>query len=304
MAFNQSAIFNSWTYDALVQTASFVGKISNATYKAALYSNGITPDNTAVSASCKYNGGVWTASGYECTDATNWTAGGRGLSTITITSSAVNYVMMDAADTAGAGNVTLANVFGDLVYDDNLTTPVADQATAYHYFGGTQGVTAGTFCVGSETEILTRRGWLRYGQVHAGDECLTLNTATGAEEWQPIAAVHVFPGPHDVIRLEGAGHSSVSTPDHRWPAVVPGVDGITWYTTATLPPDAQLLIDGTDRTGKVKDLTATAETADLVWCPETPNGTWYARHGNAQYYTGNTIVWHSNGVARWTHTAA
>lgn len=147
MAFSKSAIFNGWTYDALVATASFVGKISNATFKAALYNNSIAPDNTVASAAAKYNGGIWTASGYEQTDSTNWQAGGRGLGTITVTYSAVNYVMMDAVDTAGGGNVTLANVYGDLVYDDNLTTPVVDQAVAYHYYGGIQGVTAGTFTV-------------------------------------------------------------------------------------------------------------------------------------------------------------
>jgi hypothetical protein len=38
-------------------------------------------------------------------------------------------------------------VFGCLVYDDTLTTPVADQGLSYHYFGGTQSVTSGTFTI-------------------------------------------------------------------------------------------------------------------------------------------------------------
>jgi hypothetical protein len=38
-------------------------------------------------------------------------------------------------------------VFGCLVYDDTLTTPVADQGVCYNYFGGTQSVTAGTFTI-------------------------------------------------------------------------------------------------------------------------------------------------------------
>jgi hypothetical protein len=38
-------------------------------------------------------------------------------------------------------------VFGCLVYDDTITTPVADQGLCFNYFGGTQSVTAGTFTV-------------------------------------------------------------------------------------------------------------------------------------------------------------
>lgn len=154
MAFGAtSAIFNSWVHDSLYETASFVGTISDATnWKAALFNNSVTPDNTAVSASCKYNGGTWLVAN-EVTDVTNWAAGGRAMAASSPASPpstyvAQNYVMFDAADTAGGGNVTLAAVYGDLVYQDTLTTPVADQALCYHSYGGAaQGVTAGTFTV-------------------------------------------------------------------------------------------------------------------------------------------------------------
>ncbi|HET9967269.1 MAG TPA: hypothetical protein VFQ68_03470, partial [Streptosporangiaceae bacterium] len=160
-----------------------------------------------------------------------------------------------------------------------------------------QGVTGGTFCADAGTEILTRRGWLRYDRVVAGDDCLTLNTGTGLAEWQPVTSVHVFTdGPYDVIRMEGPSHSSVTTPDHRWPAVTPGTDRIGWYATRTLPPDAQLCISESERTDKVADLAATEETADLVWCVQTPNRTWYARRAGTSYFTGNTILWATVGA--------
>jgi hypothetical protein len=53
--------------------------------------------------------------------------------------------MVDANDVASGGNVTLTGFFGGLVYDDTATTPVADQAMSFHYFGGTQTVTANPF---------------------------------------------------------------------------------------------------------------------------------------------------------------
>jgi hypothetical protein len=61
--------------------------------------------------------------------------------------SATNQITFDGADTSGAGNVTLANVYGDLLYDFTLATPVAKQGCAFHSFGGVQQVTAGTFSI-------------------------------------------------------------------------------------------------------------------------------------------------------------
>ena len=53
-----------------------------------------------------------------------------------------------AANTAGAGNVTIAAAFGCLVHDGTITAgTVADQGMCYNYFGGSQSVTAGTFTI-------------------------------------------------------------------------------------------------------------------------------------------------------------
>jgi hypothetical protein len=44
--------------------------------------------------------------------------------------------------------VTMSGIMGCLVYDDTLTAgTVADQGVSYHWFGGAQSVTAGTFSV-------------------------------------------------------------------------------------------------------------------------------------------------------------
>jgi len=271
------------------------GSLSADDIRAALFNNSVTPDRTAAAASTAYNTGTWVTAN-EVTDITNWTASGRALGTKTFTiDTGSSSICFSAANLSGAGNVTITNAFGCLIYDNTITVP-ADQGLCYNYFGGAQSVVAGAFCADAGTEILTGRSWLRHDQVTAADTCLTLNTGTGLAEWQPVISVHVFrDGPYDVIRLDGPSHSSVTTPDHRWPAVIPGTDRIGWYTTQTLPQDAQLLISETERTGKVADLTATPETADLVWCVQTPNRTWFARRDGACYFTGNTIVWATPG---------
>jgi HK97 family phage portal protein len=111
--------------------------------------------------------------------------------------------------------------------------------------GGRRGDSLTYNCVDAETEILTTRGWLRHDQVTAGDVCLTLSTKSSYAEWQPVTSVHVFDaGPYPVIRLENSSHSSVSTPDHRWPVMLSGrragYNGWAWRTTGTLPVDSRV----------------------------------------------------------------
>ncbi|MEV3981116.1 peptidoglycan-binding protein [Nonomuraea sp. NPDC049758] len=74
------------------------------------------------------------------------------------------------------------------------------------------------YCVDEETEILTRQGWKRYRELEPGESVLTLNHETGASEWQGLLDVYVFPaGAREMVRMEGASHSSLTTPQHRWP---------------------------------------------------------------------------------------
>lgn len=144
MAWSGSKVFRPLVADLLSNTAAF--DLDTDVPKVALYNDTITPSSDVTPVLSAYNGAAsqWVTGG-EVTD-TNWPAGGRPLVSAAVSTGA-GFVMYDAADTAGAGNVTLASVFGCLVYDDTITTPQADQGLSYNYFGGTQGVTAGTFTV-------------------------------------------------------------------------------------------------------------------------------------------------------------
>ncbi|PRX97869.1 peptidoglycan-binding protein [Allonocardiopsis opalescens] len=74
------------------------------------------------------------------------------------------------------------------------------------------------YCVDEETEILTAAGWRTFRQIEPGDPVLTLDHETGMSEWQPLLAVNVFPAmPRELVLMEGSGHSSLTTPNHRWP---------------------------------------------------------------------------------------
>jgi hypothetical protein len=74
------------------------------------------------------------------------------------------------------------------------------------------------YCVDEETEILTRQGWRSYRDLREGDVVLTLDHRLGVSEWQPVLEVCVFPArAREMVRMRGGGHSSLTTPDHRWP---------------------------------------------------------------------------------------
>jgi len=144
MAWSNSKIFTATITDVLNNTTAIDGNAD--TFKAALYDNTITPDQTVASASTAYNAGQWVTAG-EVDDGTNWDAGGEPLTSVTSTFSS-NVYTFDAANTPqGGATCTLADVYGCLVYDDTIAAPVADQGMCFNYFGGVNSVTAGTFTI-------------------------------------------------------------------------------------------------------------------------------------------------------------
>lgn len=145
MAWSASKIFMAFIEDVLENTTAM--DLNSDTFKAALYDNDITPDQTVTSANTAYNAGQWTASGNEVADGTEWDAAGEPLTGVASTRSS-NVYTFDATDTPSGGtSATLANVYGCLVYDDTIAAPVADQGVSYHYFGGVNSVTDGTFTI-------------------------------------------------------------------------------------------------------------------------------------------------------------
>lgn len=144
MAWTNSKIFYRTLLDSLGNTTAM--DLDVDVPKVSLHNTSVTPDQTVAAAASAFNTGVWVTAN-EVTDATGWPSGGRPLVSATF-AMASNVVTYDAADTASANSTTtLAAVFGALVYDDTLTTPVADQGLCYNYFGGTQSVTAGLFTI-------------------------------------------------------------------------------------------------------------------------------------------------------------
>lgn len=137
MAWTNSKVFTATLTDVWNNTTAM--DMNSDTHKVAVYSDAITPSQSVASASAAYGAGVY-ASG-EQTSGAQWPAGGMALTSVTSGFSSATYTF-DAADTPSGSTATLT-FYGCLVYDDTITTPVADQAMSFNYMGGPVTVTAG-----------------------------------------------------------------------------------------------------------------------------------------------------------------
>jgi LAGLIDADG DNA endonuclease family protein len=112
------------------------------------------------------------------------------------------------------------------------------------------------FCLTPEHEIFTRRGWLRFDQLHSDDETLGINPETGLSEWQVVERVNTFEGERDMTEFRSNRHSSVSTAEHRW--LVKDRSGAwAWRTTDSIRER-----DGIPRAAVCADLPSEAKYAD------------------------------------------
>lgn len=145
MAWTDSRIFSQTIIDMMLNTAALD---FHAAAKVALYTNSITPDQDCTAANSAFNAGQW-ATAQEVTDAQGWPSGGNTLGSPAVTlATPPNVIKWDADDTASADNhSTIAACYGVLIYQDPLTTPVADQGLCFCAFSGAASVTAGTFTV-------------------------------------------------------------------------------------------------------------------------------------------------------------
>lgn len=141
MAWSNSKVFQRFLADTWLNLAAF--DLDSDTFRVALYNNSITPDNDVSAALSAYNAGQW-ATANEKFQAGQWAQGGEALVSPTINTATADVVFWDAADRSSGTAFTVSDVYGCEIYDDTLTTPVADQGVAYIYFGGANGVTAGT----------------------------------------------------------------------------------------------------------------------------------------------------------------
>lgn len=146
----------------------------------------------------------------------------------------------------GYANVTRVRVaFGGLQNSGLGPFPFRAGIRRFEVYGGAVSRTETTtvtfedknyddYCADEQTEILTKRGWLRWDEVRVGDESLAINPATGVAGWQAIESVYrKHWDERPMISMESQVHSSLTTPDHRW-LIADQAGRRHWRTTETL----------------------------------------------------------------------
>lgn len=121
----------------------------------------------------------------------------------------------------------------------NLNTERGREAFANVAFYGNEQ----EWCVDTETEILTDRGWLKYDEVTTDDRAYTLDPELGWGKFEQIESVNIWPAKQRQMRhIETGGHSSLTTAAHRWPLASNENGGnVKWATTETLRPQDGLI---------------------------------------------------------------
>lgn len=116
-------------------------------------------------------------------------------------------------ETRGRGDCTPDEYLEGEVYRCTFAGSIPDRAVEWVTAPGIDTL----WCVDEETEILSRRGWLRYDEVTTADEVMTLTEGEHLGEWQPVTDVTVFPAEtRRMLSIESRGHSSLTTEGHRW----------------------------------------------------------------------------------------
>lgn len=153
MAWSSSLISRAAVADILGNTAAF--DLNSGSWLMALFNNSITPDGDAAAASYAFDAGQWDNAN-EVADSTEWDAGGEALSSLAVNTAAGGIVRWTSAAVVSGSSATLAS-YGCLLYQGDLTTPVADQGFCHLYFGGIQSITDGTFTVTPHSD-----GWASF----------------------------------------------------------------------------------------------------------------------------------------------
>jgi hypothetical protein len=157
MAWSASGLSRQFVIDRMAGTIATFKWVNSGTpdsFKVALYDNSVTPSRDDTAAAYAYGGSSWATGGAgtgtpQVFQAVQWPQAGVALATggTSAGTGGSGIAMFDATDLASGTACTLSNAYGCFVYDDTLTSPVADQGICHNSFATGAAVTNGTFTI-------------------------------------------------------------------------------------------------------------------------------------------------------------
>ena len=137
-------------------------------------------------------------------------------------------------------------------------------------------VTGVSHCFDSETQLLTKRGWVGPDEILPTDWVWGINERSGGSGWGKVTDIirDEYEGP--MLSMEGKTHSSLTTPNHRWPITQQYNKKLQIKTSEQLNTSdyLQIGIQAADGPGNWSD----AEVEALGWI--LTDG-WFGHHKNS-----------------------
>lgn len=84
------------------------------------------------------------------------------------------------------------------------------------YYASDKGRFNVIYCVDEQTEILSKRGWLKYKDLTLNDKILTLSKDDGKSRFTKVEEIFQKEVKMDLVSFEGRNFSALTTPNHRW----------------------------------------------------------------------------------------
>ena len=140
----------------------------------------------------------------------------------------------------------------------------------------------GANCLDSETEALTKRGWIKGFDLRLDDYLLTKNPGSGSFEWHRPSRLNLFPdydGP--VIEFKTKSIHAVTTPAHRW-LVTNKTGKVTETTTEAMSKHGDHRVH---RTGLYKEPASNAFSLDMIRLLG-----WFLTDGYVKVYKGGRTI--------------
>ena len=71
-------------------------------------------------------------------------------------------------------------------------------------------------CFDEETELLTKRGWLKFFEINMNDTVMTYNIDGDFMEWKPMIGFHVYQHDGPMLHMKHKSFDFLVTPNHKW----------------------------------------------------------------------------------------
>jgi len=162
-------------------------------------------------------------------------------------------------------------------------------------------------CLSEDTEVLTRRGWLRHATLTGDDDVKQWNAETGGLTWVRPDAIHRYPFDGELVALHCQGDAEpwqLITPNHRVYCQGGGLPSGFWSVREAGRLDGSFRVPDYSGAGVRVLRGPDVPYTGTVWCVTVPAGAFVVRRGGHPFLTGNSGFPKSHNVGKAIDKAA